>query len=295
LLLFWQPVTIHVQQNLRLFKKYNAKLVYKKTLWKTVIGYYLLERITHPRAYFIFAGGSNPIGTIGYVNAAFELKDQIKRGEMPEPTMIICALGSGGTLSGLSLGVQLAGLNTNVIGVRVSEAYLGPFPACTPQTVKTLMHKTYKLLKKKSGNIPRISIKAPQILQDYFGDGYGFPTQKGTKAYHMVKDNEKIILDPTYTAKTFAAVLDFCQGQRRNSEPILYWHTFNSVDMSQQTASVDNRNLPKALQKFLKEKLPNNPQFMCFTQFLPQFFNYHRTCIISLQIVSAVLMMAGFN
>lgn len=254
LLLFWQPITIHVQQNLRLIKKYNAKLIYKKTLWKTVIWYYLLERITHPRAYFIFAGGSNAMGTIGYVNAVFELRDQIKRGEMPEPSMVICPLGSGGTLSGLSLGMQLAGLNTNVIGVRVSEAYLGPFPASTPQTVKTLMHKTYKLLKKKSGTIPSISIKAPQILQDYFGDGYGFPTEKGSKAYHMAKDIENIKLDPTYTAKTFAAVLDYCQGQRMNSEPILYWHTFNSVDMSQQAASVDCRNLPKPLQKFLKEE-----------------------------------------
>lgn len=254
LLLFWQPVTREVQQNLLLFKKYRANLWYQKTVWRTVIGYYLLERMKHPKAYFLYAGGSNPIGTIGFVNAAFELKEHIDRGEIPQPAIIMCPLGSGGTLSGLSLGVQLAGLTTEVIGVRVSESHLGPFHACTPKTVKTLMHKTYRLLKQKSRAIPDISLTVPRILDEYFGDGYGFPTGAGTRAYQLVKDNADIILDPTYTAKTVAAVLDYCHGQRRKSEPILYWHTYNSVDLSKQAASVDYRDLPKPLQEFIEQE-----------------------------------------
>jgi len=253
LLLFWQPVTEHVQHNLLLIKKYNTKLVYKETLWKTVMGYYLFERLKHPTAYFVFAGGSNVVGTIGYVDAAFELKAQIDRGEIAEPGVIMCALGSGGTLSGLSLGVQLAGLNTKVIGVRVSESHLGPFQACTPATVKKLMSDTYKFLRRKIPKLPDLKITPPQILQDYIGEGYGFPTPEGNTACRKAQESENIILEPTYTAKTFAAVMDYCQGPGKNSRPILYWNTYNSIDLSNQAASVDYQKLPKSLQPFIKQ------------------------------------------
>jgi D-cysteine desulfhydrase len=219
-----------------------------------VIGYYLLERLKHPGAYFLYAGGSNPICTIGFVNAAFELKEQIDRGEIPQPSIIMCPLSSAGTLSGLSLGVQLAGLNTEVIGVRVSASHLGPFHACTPKTVKILIQKTYNVLKTKCTGIPDTTISIPRILNEYFGDGYGFPTEAGKKAYQMVKDNTDIRLDPTYTAKTFAAVLDYCHAQQKKSGPVLYWHTYNSVDLSKQAASVDYRELPKPLQKFIEQE-----------------------------------------
>jgi len=254
LLLFWQPVTAHVQQNLRLFKKYDANLCYQKSLWNNIFGYYLSERIKHPGAYFLFAGGSNVSGTIGYIDAAYELAEQIKQKEFSEPAAIICPVGSGGTLSGLSLGVQLAGLRTEVIGVRVSASHLGPFQACTPGTVKKLMLKTYRHLKKICRNLPDIELKIPQILQDYFGEGYGFPTRKGQGACQLAKDVEDIILDPTYTAKAFAAALDYCRDRSKGSKPILYWHTYNSVDLSKQAASADDRQLPKPLRVFIAQE-----------------------------------------
>lgn len=253
LLLFWQPVTEQVQNNLLLLNKNETELVYKKTLWKTVFWYYLFERLKHPAAYFVFAGGSNLVGTIGYIDAAFELKAQIERYEMAEPTVIFCALGSGGTLGGLSLGVQLAGLKTKVIGVRVCGSHLGPFQACTSGTVYKLMQSTYKLLRRNTHKLPDIIISPPQILQDYIGEGYGFPTLKGNTAYHKAREKENIVLDPTYTAKTFAAVIDYCQEPRLDSGPILYWHTYNSVDFSKQAASVNYRELPETLQPFIEQ------------------------------------------
>ena len=110
LLLFRQPVSGHVKQNLLLFERYHAVTIYKKTRWRTVLSYYLLHRIRHPDACYVFAGGSNAAGTIGYVNAAFELKEQIGKGEIPAPAVVFCPVGSGGTVAGLSLGFALAGL-----------------------------------------------------------------------------------------------------------------------------------------------------------------------------------------
>ncbi len=259
LLLFWQPVTPGVKQNLLLFNKFEADTIYKTSLWHTVVSYYLLQRLRHPGAYFVYAGGSNPEGTIGYVNAAFELKEQIRRGEMPEPEVIICPLGSGGTLAGLALGLQLAGLQTKLRGVRVSNSHLGPFQACTQNTVAKLMNQTYGFLKQRCQRLPSIDIGAPEILHGYFGDGYGVPTRVARNVSRLLKDREGIRLDTTYTSKAFAAVYDYCQSQGKSGGPVLYWHTYNSVDLTEQANSVDYRNLPKALQRFFERAGDKRP------------------------------------
>lgn len=252
LVLFDQPVTKNVKQNLLLFKKYHASPLYKKTVLKTVLSFYLFQRFRHPNAYFIFAGGSNPVGTAGYVSAAFELKQQIDEGLLPSPDVIVCPAGSSGTVSGLLLGTQLAGLNAKIIGVRVTESHFGPFQVLTVGSVQKLAESTYRYLKCLAPEIPDIRIQPPAVLDDYFGGGYGHPTEKGKNAYHALKEKENISLDPTYTSKTFAAVLDYCAKPENNGKTILYWHTYNSVDMSQQAASVDYWQLPENLQSFIK-------------------------------------------
>ncbi len=251
LVLFPQPVTPHVKQNLRLFKYYGANLVYRPSLIRAVLAYYLTLRLRHPRAYFLYPGGSNAVGTLGFVNAAFELKEQIDAGEAPEPPVIFCPVGSNGTLAGLTLGAHLAGLDTAVIGVRVSFSHLGPFPSCTPATVRTLMSQTRRLLQKWLPDLDSPALPEPVMLHDYVGGGYGFPTTRGQQAYQLLKDKQALHLDPTYTAKTFAAVLDYCRNHRNRSGPVLYWHTYNSVDQSKQAQSVEGRELPKQLQRFI--------------------------------------------
>jgi D-cysteine desulfhydrase len=253
LLLFRQPVTEQVRQNLLLFEKNHAVTIYKKSRWRTVLAYYLLHRIRHPWACYVFAGGSNAAGTIGFVNAAFELKEQIDNGEIPEPVVVFCPLGSGGTLAGLSLGFMLAGLQTRAVGVRVSQSHLGPFRVCTESTVEKLMNKTYSYIKKRYRHMPDLTDRTPSIVEDYFGDGYGVPTEAGHTVSQLMNKMEGIALDSTYTAKTFAAVFDYCRKPGRDPGPVLYWHTYNSVDLSAQAESVNYRNLPKALQVFIKE------------------------------------------
>ena len=78
LLLYYQPVTESVQQSLLLLGRYKARLIYRKTLWRTMVNYFGIYRLKCPCAYFVYPGGSSTIGNIGYVNAAFELKNQIR-------------------------------------------------------------------------------------------------------------------------------------------------------------------------------------------------------------------------
>ena len=254
LLLFRQPITPDVKQKLLLFNSYRAKMKFRGTKLRAAIALYLTERIRHPGAYFLYAGGSNPTGTIGFVNAAFELKSQIAKGVVPEPAAIFCPVGSNGTLAGLTLGVRLAGLKSKTIGVRVSASHLGPVQVCTPGSVQRLIRSTYHNLKKRCQTLPSIDLTAPLILNDYFGDGYGLPTEAGFRARENAKDKANIILDLTYTAKTFAAVMDHCQIHPDESEPVLYWHTFNSVDLSGQVSPADVTRLPRRFQLIYTEK-----------------------------------------
>jgi D-cysteine desulfhydrase len=251
LLLFWQPITTAVKQNLLLMHRFGAETIYIKSLWNAVVSYYILERLKHPGAYFVYVGGSNPVGTIGYVNAAFELKAQIRRGEMPEPKIIFCPLGSGGTLAGLALGLQLTGLQSRLMGVRVTESHLGPFQACTQQTVAKLTNRTYAFLRQHCRRLPAMEVSKPEILHGYLGDGYGVPTKAATTVTRQLKESDSITLDAAYTAKTFAAVMDYCQREGKMAGPVLYWHTYNSVDLANLANSVDSRQLPPSLKKLL--------------------------------------------
>jgi D-cysteine desulfhydrase len=254
LLLFRQPVTDYVRNNLLLFHRYGAELVYCKSLFHCALSWYTSQRIRHPGAYFLFAGGSNPCGTVGFVNAAFELKAQIEQGILPEPSVIFCPAGSNGTLAGLSLGAAMAGLKSKVMGVQVSVSHVGPFPACTKGETRKLMHATYRYMKERDPDLPKINIESPTLLGDYLGEGYGYPTDAGDDARKEMKKAADIDLDPTYTAKTFAAVLDYSDTHGFRNQPILYWHTYNAIDLSMQVKNQDYRHLPPSLQTFFKEE-----------------------------------------
>ena len=257
LLLFKQPVTRHVKTNMLLFQQYGAKVIFHQSLFGAVLSYHTIQRIKHPGAYFLFSGGSNPIGTIGFVNAAFELKAQIEAGALPEPAVIFCPAGSTGTLAGLSLGVALAGLRSQVIGVRVSVSHVGPFQACTRKATWKLMRQTWHYLKSRCHQTPPVEIAMPTLpalIEDYLGAGYGHPTAAGRKAHNLLKDKEGILLDPCYTSKTFAAVMDHCRVAGKEKDAVLYWHTYNSVDLSAQAASIDYHALPPSLHPFFEKK-----------------------------------------
>ncbi len=253
LILFYQPVTSYVRRNLLLFHRYGAELIYAKNMLLAGIDFYTTARLKYPGAYFLYAGGSTALGCLGFVDAAFELKSQVDMGMIPEPRYIVCALGSNGTMAGLSLGCMLAGLDTEVIGVRVAASHIGPIKIASPDAVRDLMLKTYRLLKRTSSSVPELNLTdRPHVMDGYFGDGYGYPTAKGLAAAEFMKQNHGIELDPTYTSKTFAAVLDLAKANP--DQPILYWHTYNSVDLSSEVSSVDFHDLPSEFHEFFKQK-----------------------------------------
>ena len=85
LLLYPQPVTRLVKEKLLLFHHYGVELRCYRTLLGAGVALYTTQRVANPRAYVLHSGGSSPLGTIGVVNAMFELRAQVDAGMLPNP------------------------------------------------------------------------------------------------------------------------------------------------------------------------------------------------------------------
>ena len=240
-LLFDQPVTELVQENIQMLAAQGATLKHCGSLSNTLRRFYLHTGRLSRKNYFLFAGGSNVVGVLAFINAALELKQQVDRGECPEPDRIYCPASSNATLAGLTLGVALAGMKTEVVGVRVAPAKVGPFDSCTVKAVRALMQQTVKWLQKHGAdwNVPA---PAPQIQDDWYGAGYGHPYEAADNAARVFEASVGVPLDPTYTAKCVAAVLaDKTPGE------VMYWHTLSSMPLAPLRQGFDIQSIPTSL------------------------------------------------
>ncbi len=251
LALFDQPVTEHVRKTLLLDFHFGAKFVYAHGYLGLIlkgIWHYLKRR----GAYFMWPGASTPIGTLGFVNAAFELKQQIEAGILPEPDKIFCAAGSSGTMAGLALGCQLAGLKTKVVAAQVSMSMFA-----STKTATNLARKTLQLMQRYDISVPTVDLSNIFVDPAYFGGTYGWPTKRGLDAVALAKDTENLKLETTYTGKAFACLLDYLvKDPECKNETLLFWNTYNSRDFSEVAKTVDYHGLPKALHWIYEQPLP---------------------------------------
>lgn len=248
LVLYPQPLTPHVVENLLLDHSYGAEL--KRAGHPTTAPAVALARCARdPRGTsFIPPGGSSALGTLGHVEAALELAAQVRAGELPEPALVVVAFGTGGTAAGLALGFALAGLRTRVVAVRVVEAFV-----TTRALLRHLLAGARRILARRgapTAKLPRRTIDRIEIDPAELGPGYGKPTDAAAAATETFRPLG-IELETTYTGKAAAAFLRLArEGAARR---ILYWHTYSSVDLSRRAATVDAHQLPAAFHGELKK------------------------------------------
>jgi L-cysteate sulfo-lyase len=172
------------------------------------------------RPYVIPGGGSNPVGALGYVNAALELVNQsAERGLRIDH--LVHATGSAGTQAGLVVGLQ--GLNSKIrllgVGVRAPRER-------QEAMVHDLGCRTWSLLG-LPGQLPREAVVANC---DYVGGGYGVPTPGMVEAVRLLAETEGLLLDPVYSGKGMAGLIDLIrQGHFEADENIVFLHTGGSV------------------------------------------------------------------
>ncbi len=206
--------------------------------------YWLRDR---RRPYILGPGGSSSMGALGFVNAGFELAEQVAAGELPAPRSIVIPVGTGATVAGLLAGLRLAGLGSEVIGVAVTRA-----PTAWPVAVKRLARNVTKLLAKRAGDrdLARVSLSGLRISSDWLGPGYARPSKLSARALAVAADLEDLELDPVYTAKTMSAVIGLAQ-EGGIEGPILYWHTHNAIPMPEPDPAAAER-LPPSLRSVVQ-------------------------------------------
>lgn len=168
------------------------------------------------KGYIIPGGGSNSLGALGYVSCAEEILQQSFDLGLRLDHIVVSS-GSGGTHAGMVVGN--AGTNSNIpitgISVRAKKE-------SQKEKLHILANETADLLGVRGG-IPR---EAVTVLDDYVGAGYSLPTEGMVEAVQLFARLEGILLDPVYTGKTAAGLIDLVRKDRfGRNDNVLFLHT----------------------------------------------------------------------
>lgn len=175
-------------------------------------------------ARWIPPGGTTPLGILGHVDAALELAAQVNKGVLPAPSRVVVPLGSGGTAAGLLLGLGIAGLETEVIGVQVVPRIVANAPR-----VRSLAARTRALIESVGGVRVSLTTRPRFVVETaQYGGAYGRETEAGRAAAERYREaHPGAMLDATYSAKACAAALACGDGR-----PTLLWVTFDGRILS---------------------------------------------------------------
>jgi D-cysteine desulfhydrase len=218
-----QPIDDHVRAQLARLEASGARIHRTHTKRRTVaVLPWLLARNSRGGRppYLLPAGGSSAVGALGYVEAALEIAAQVDAGSLPEPAHVVVPVGTGGTAAGLALGFQLAGLPSRVVGVVVNDQL-----RLDGTVIARIARRAAALLERRGARLGELRLE-PDMLdltRDQIGAGYGHPTEAATHAAALAAE-ERLTLDPVYTAKAMAGLLAL-QDRGRLDGTVLFVHT----------------------------------------------------------------------
>jgi D-cysteine desulfhydrase len=171
------------------------------------------------RGYIIPGGGSNPIGATGYVACAQEIQAQLFRQGL-DIDRLVTPSGSTGTQAGLVVGFYGCNLNIPIVGIGVSR---------DKDVQEEMVYGLVNQLADHVGVNQSISREAVICFGDYWRPKYSVPNQKMVEAVNLLAKTEGILLDPVYTGKAMAGLIDLSrQGYFKKGEKVLFLHTGGS-------------------------------------------------------------------
>lgn len=248
-----------------------------------------------PEGYFTPLGGSSPIGAIGFVNAVFELREQIGQGLLPVPDFLYVAISSSATAAGLMIGVAaISALGPKCIirAVRIDDT-----PEEREEDLRSLIPATSKYLHDVDSSFPIMDIRKIfthpishtegfevidgaghvlshfEIINDVAGDDmyehikghedrtcyvdpYALITPQDHEAIKLLNVCEGIKLEGTYTGKAFSALMRDARAGLLSGKNVLFWDTFCSGPFSEEISTVDVHRLPPELQNYVLTTYP---------------------------------------
>ena len=174
------------------------------------------------RPYSIPGGGSNATGALGYVNAALELVNQANEVGL-RIDHVVHATGSTGTQAGMAVG--LVGINSGV-----------PLLGISVRATKSIQEdNVFRLASATAERVgcPGIVDRSDVVANsDYVGEGYGIPNEGTIEAIRMMARLEGILLDPVYSGKGMAGLIDLIRtGHFKRGQNVVFLHTGGSVGL----------------------------------------------------------------
>ncbi len=171
------------------------------------------------KPYIVPGGASNPIGALGYAACAEEMMDQLNTMGLSIDHVVVPS-GSAGTHAGMVVGMTGSNAGIPVSGINVSRPK-GP----QEETVFGLCGKTAELLGVKGG----VAREDVVCYDEYVGPGYSIPSDAMVEAVKLFASEEAILLDPVYTGKVAAGLIDLVRkGVFAEGSNVLFLHTGGS-------------------------------------------------------------------
>jgi len=171
------------------------------------------------KPYLVPTGGIGPLGELGYCLAIEEMNEQTQRLGIPFEHVVV-TVGSRGTIAGLLLGIARLNLRTKVTGISANiEGTCESFGISRPDEMAA-----------EAGKLIGLDLKVPmanyKIFYNYVGNGYGIPTESGIEAIKLTARTEALLLDPVYTGKAMAGLVDLIRsGYFTKEESVIFIHT----------------------------------------------------------------------
>lgn len=239
-----QPFSEHGVDNLRAALA-GGLIVTPSSSWAAAPAH-LAMRLAHSGTYHVPLGGSSALASYGFALAAEELSRQVASGAMPEPDVLVVAMGSGGTAAGLAAGLERARMRTRVLAVAIS-----PPARVLGAMTRRLTRKTAELM----GEPRRVAAHAVdrvEVESGFLGRGYGYSTPAGEEATRIA-ERLGLHLDVTYTSKALACAL--AKASKHPKETVLFWHTLSAAPLAPLLRDAPPE-LPSELAALFKEGAP---------------------------------------
>ena len=175
------------------------------------------------KPYIVPVGGSRPgfsmhlpLGAIGYAEAFAELLEQAEAVDI-DITHVVVATGSGATQAGLAVAARALKADVKIIGISVSEE---------KEEFTRIVLKISEETEKALGLDSSVKNEHVIVLDDYLKEGYGVVNREVAEAIRLAFSAEGIVLDPVYTGKAMAALIDLVKaGYFSKQDKIVFLHT----------------------------------------------------------------------
>lgn len=166
--------------------------------------------------YTIPLGGSNVVGATAYAFAMQELTQQLAETHT-NIDFIVFATSSGGTQAGMVVGAQIYAYRGQIIGISVDHPAENLQTQVAALATATATHLGVDI----TGIADRVNVN-----DDYLGEGYAMVGEPEREAIRLVAQLEGILLDPVYTGRAMAGLVDLIRwGAFTRGQSVLFWHT----------------------------------------------------------------------